>query len=262
MKKIAFIGGLGQIGQVLYKALKDDYTIVLIDVRPDNALPVIHADISDFQSLLKAVPPDTDILFDLTTALCKLNLVGAEAFEKMNQVYVKGMYNLFEVAKMLGIKRVIFSSSTHVSGLYEKNGFSMLSRKIKESDYPKPDGTYGSMKLFGESIARLYASEHDIKVTCMRFGGVFEANDCNKYYMRSRRIILYHEDLVMIMKAVFETVADFGIFYAVSENENKPWRTRKLRKVFKIKQSDFIVKQNSSLYHKAYMKLWRAFHFK
>jgi nucleoside-diphosphate-sugar epimerase len=198
----------------------------------------------------------------LTTVVGKLGLVGNDDFGKMNQVYVRGIYNLFEVAKTLDIKRVIYSSTIHVTGLYEKDGFSVLGRKIKESDYPMPDGVYGSMKLFGESIARLYAKEHDIKVTCMRFGGVAEANEYNKYYLRGKRIMLYHEDLVMVMKAVFETESDFGVFYAVSENKHKPWCTRKLRRVFKVKQSDFVVKQNSSLYHKVYMKIWRVFHLK
>jgi len=258
MLKVVLIGGLGTIGQIIYNGLGEKYTFVVIDKRNDERISVVNADISDYQSLFKAVPEDADILVDLTAHKSLLSLVEKEDFELMKQIYVQGIYNVFEVAKVLKIPKVIYVSTSHVTGLYENDGYSLLKREIKETDYPQPDGVYGAMKLFGESIARLYAKHHRIKTICLRFGGVNPGNLLNQYYHRRHRIILYHEDLLKIAEAAFVSDIDFGIYYAVSNNADKPWSIYKLRKHLKLKHSDFVKRENSSCTRKFYHRWWRT----
>lgn len=42
---------------------------------------------------------------------------------------------------------------------------------------------------------------------------------------RTKRTLLSHEDLFGMIKAAIETDVPFGTYYAVSENEGKPWST-------------------------------------
>ena len=41
-----------------------------------------------------------------------------------------------------------------------------------------------------------------------------------------KRTLLSHEDLFGMIKAAIETDVPFGTYYAVSENEGKPWSTQ------------------------------------
>jgi len=254
MKKVALIGGLGKIGQVLIKSLSDSYRFTIIDSASSDSLPVIHANVSDCQSLLNAIPKDTDIIFDLTATHIYEQINGWEDFEILKQTHIQGIYNILEAAKILGIKKVIYSSTVHVNGLAEKDGLSVTGKKINIYDYPKPDMIYGAMKLFGESIVRLYARHYQIKTLCLRFG--FVGNN-NTFFnnLRLSRIILYYEDLTKIVKAAFESNLEYGVYHAVSENANHPFDLRPLRNDLGLKRSDFIVKNNSSVYHKFYMRM-------
>ncbi|MCF8365568.1 MAG: NAD(P)-dependent oxidoreductase [Bacteroidales bacterium] len=260
MKKIALIGGLGRIGHVIYTQLKHKYEFVIIDKQASDTIAVIHADVSDYQSLIEAIPKDTNILFDLTAYKLPEKSMGNKDFEVMKQTYIQGIYNVFEAAKTLNIKSVVYASTCHVTGLYEKDGLSLPGRKIKTSDYPKPDSIYSSMKLFGESIARLYALNHKIKVICLRFGAVKTHSLIYKVSKSNKSIFLFHEDLIKIIESVFESDIDFGIYYAVSENAGKPWNTRQLKRDLKLKRSDFVARKNSTLFHKGYMRIWRFLH--
>lgn len=260
MKKIALIGGGGTIGKVIFTHLKDRYQFVIIDKQASDAVPVIQADASDFHSLLAATPVDTEILIDLTAYKMPEKIVDKNDFEALKQTYVQGIYNIFEVARTLNIRKVVYASTIHVCGLLEKDGLSLSGRNITENDYPKPDGIYGAMKLFGESIARIYALNFQMKVICLRFGAVNPKNIIYKALKRQKIILLHHEDLITIMQAVFNSDIDFGIYHAVSENAKNPFSTKQLKKDLRLKRSDFVARRNSTLFHKGYMRIWRFFH--
>ena len=95
-----------------------------------------------------------------------------------------GTYNMFEASRICGVKRVIFASSNHAAGMYERDH---PYRHIVTGEYDKvevwpippithkeirPDGYYGISKAYGEAMGRYYSEEYGISVICLRIGTV------------------------------------------------------------------------------------------
>ncbi len=93
--------------------------------------------------------------------------------------------NLFEAAKRTGVKRVLYASSIQVSFGYFRQiePYSSIYKQdyenipesfeqISVSDPTWPVNYYGSSKVFGEALARMYSSTTDLSCICIRMGGV------------------------------------------------------------------------------------------
>ena len=142
----------------------------------------------------------------------------------MCNVYVLGSYNVFLVANLRNIGKIIFASTNHVTGNYESNGYSKLGRPIDTSDYPSPDSTYGAMKACAELIGLVFSNECPISVISLRIGTV-NNNEMNFLASNDRvkRTLLSKVDTVNLFKAAIETNVRYGVYYGVSDNPDRPW---------------------------------------
>lgn len=96
-----------------------------------------------------------------------IHLAGAAYAVCWNNVLsnnINGTYHIFETARKVNIKRVIFASSVHVTGFYP------VSKKVDINDLPRPDSFYGVSKLFGENIGQLYFDKYNIQTFSLRIG--------------------------------------------------------------------------------------------
>ena len=231
-KKIALIGGLGKIGRILSKNLSSEYKIIIVDrVRVEESnIPYkfnhqyIQIDISSYKQLIARMPKDSDIVINLAALPEMDKIVDSMAFQKMANVYLIGSYNLFLACRELHIPKVIFASSNKVTGGYERNGISLLNRKITTNDYPCVGNVYGSMKLCAEQFGRIFSEELGLSVICLRIGTVVNNEyEFLKKNKRANRTILSNTDTANIFKAAIESQVNFGIYYAVSDNPDRPW---------------------------------------
>ena len=91
--------------------------------------------------------------------------------------------NVFEAARRGGASRIIFFSSMHVSGMYERDypysaiaagnyaGIDPAATPLITHDMPdRPDGSYAVSKIFGEALGRYFYEDHGISAICIRFG--------------------------------------------------------------------------------------------
>ena len=98
---------------------------------------------------------------------------------------IEASYHMFEAARRAGVQRVIYSSSIQVNFGYFYNiepyksicegKFENLPesfKRITTSDATWPVNLYGSSKVFGETLARMYSSTTDLSCICIRMGGV------------------------------------------------------------------------------------------
>lgn len=135
---------------------------------------------------------------------------------------------------MLAVKKVVFASSNHVTGLYENDE---PYRSICAGHYDgldpgkiprithtwpiRPDSLYGVSKAFGEALGRHYAEAFGIETLCLRIGSFIEADRLIK---RSFATMLAHSDCASLVNACLRAKGVlFDIFYGVSANTWRFW---------------------------------------
>ncbi len=81
---------------------------------------------------------------------------------------VVGTRNVLEAARDAGVRRVVYASSNHVLGMYDRDE----QWPVGPTDLPRPDSLYGVTKVFGETLGRYYHDAHGLSVLCLRIGWV------------------------------------------------------------------------------------------
>ena len=225
--KILLVGGLGVIGSILTPALSGKHEVLVSDIQsdpPNLKCQYLNIDISEFSQLMDKVPRDIDVIVNLAGLPEQKSLVEEEQTRFMADVHIIGSYNVFLAAARLGIRKVIFASTNHVSGGYEENGHSALGREIEINEYPASDSAYAAMKLCAEQFGRLFSTHFQMSVICLRIGTVL-ANEYETLlpHHRARRTVLSGIDAVDIFTKAIESSVKYGVYYAVSDNPGKPW---------------------------------------
>lgn len=194
--------------------------------------PITYTDIRPLASGTTQAPDDT-VLGDLTdAAFCNALLEGKNAVVHMAGVpsdapfetvlphnYI-ALFNLFEAARIHKIKRFVFASSNHATGMYPAG------MQIDPSAPVNPDSQYGLSKVWGEAIARLYWEKHGIESVCLRIGSFLE----KPASVRNLSTWLSHRDSCTLVDASLDTPnVGFDIVYGVSANTRSWWDNSKVR---------------------------------
>jgi len=201
MKRIAITGYKGNIGKILTKALKNKYSLVLLDLPNDNIL--------NYQKTKQKLS-SCDTIIHLAWNCFTENVSNHKKDPKNLQM----SFNIYKLAKELKIKRVIMASSVHVHDIetIRKNN-----KKITNTTKTNPISPYGKDKVFLENEGRKYAKFFE--VICIRYGGVAPKKspwgDC--YFVG-----LTHPDLVSLIKKCINTRTlpkKFITLFGVSKNK-------------------------------------------
>jgi nucleoside-diphosphate-sugar epimerase len=162
-----------------------------------------------------------------------------------------GHVNVLEAARARGVRRYVFASSNHVTGLYESDrpysaivagdyaGLDPAAVPLISPDSPaRPDGPYGAGKLLVETAARMYGVQHGLSCVCLRIGTVLR--DDRPTRPRHFATFLSHADLVRLVAAAIEAPAElrFGIYYGVSANRWSFWDIANARRELGFEPQD------------------------
>ena len=208
------------IGQVLMRRLGDTYRLRGLDIRPSDG--VATASVADYGALVPHVA-GVDTIIHLGAVVSP-----DSAWEDVLEHNIIGTRNVYEAARVQGIKRVVFASSHQSTRLYENeepyatvlaggsrpDGFTPI-----RPDMPfRPSGFYGASKAFGEVLGRVYADHYGLSVLCIR---IVQANREN--HPHSHRWFS-HDDLEQLVRRCIEAKdIAFGVYYGVSANSNAVW---------------------------------------
>src|SRR5690606_28897882 len=135
-------------------------------------------------------------------------------FDEVLPANIQGTYDIYEAARVHGVRRIVFASSNHVTGFYRQG-------EILDADTPpRPDGYYGISKAFGENLSRFYFDRYGIETVCLRIGSSFpEARD--------RRMLvtwLSYDDLTqLVVRSLFTPKVGHTIVYGASANRDRWW---------------------------------------
>jgi UDP-glucuronate 4-epimerase len=185
MKKILVTGGAGFIGSHLVDRLMDmgEYDVTVMDnfnefydPRLKRANIAAHLDKPNFE-LFEADIVDTRAVnelcaskrFDIIVHLAaragvRPSLYDPVLYETTN---VRGTYSLLEGARVNGVERFIFGSSSSVYGINSKVPFS------EDDPIFNPISPYAATKIAGEAACHVYSHLYGIKTVCLRFFTVY-----------------------------------------------------------------------------------------
>ena len=122
---------------------------------------MVAADLDDIEALRKAIAGVDGIVH--------LGGYSVEAeWDTIHAANIVGCYNLFEAARLEGVRRIVFASSNHAVGFYPR------SQTIGIDAPVRPDTRYGLSKAFGEALGALYAYKYGAEVLSIRIGNVAE----------------------------------------------------------------------------------------
>jgi uronate dehydrogenase len=212
LKRLVITGAAGRIGSVLRRGLQDFADeLRLVDVREiaaeDDREQTLAADLADFDAALAALN-GSDAVIHLA------GIPAEDSFERLLSANLVATYNVFEAARRQGVRRVVFASSNHATGMYP------VGMRIGPDDPVRPDTIYGVSKVFGESLGRMYVDKHGLEVVCLRIGSFRE----RPREWRELWTWLSHRDAVALFRAALQA-RDLGyaIAYGVSGNTRGWW---------------------------------------
>lgn len=171
-------GGAGFVGSYVVRLLvKQGHHVVIFDNKSkvlmtkqiegefaDNGIQYFNGDIVDINSLLNVCSDNkVDAIIHVAA------VIGSENPALTVKVNCDGTINVLETARILGIKRVVCTSSLAVFGSPEK-----YQEKYISNDAPHfPENIYGASKSFGEYCANYYFNTFAVDVLSIRLTHVY-----------------------------------------------------------------------------------------
>ncbi len=230
MQNVMITGAAGLLGTLLSRELSDRYAVSGIDRTRRSR--------NDVRRMNMAKPRSLDSVFRGMDAVIDLaGLPDAETpWRDVWKNNVPATMNALEAARRAGVRRFVFASSNHVTGMYEQDPpYSAIvageygdldpraTPLITPSSPVRPDGPYALGKALGEAAARYYSDAFGLSVICLRIGTVNAEN--RPLEPRHFATLLTHDDLRRLVDAALKASDDlgFGVYYGVSRNRWRFW---------------------------------------
>jgi uronate dehydrogenase len=213
--RVLITGAAGALGRELrLSGSRLGRHLRLTDIRPSQNLAPHEDDmpcnLDDMDAVMAAVAGCDAIIH-----------LGAHATEggwqEILHSNIMGTYNIYEAARRHGVKRIVYASSSHAVGYYERT------HTIDTRVPTKPDSLYGVSKTFGENLASMYFDKFGIESVCLRIG------TCIAEPVDRRHLITWisYGDLRHLVECcLMAPRVGFLVSYASSDNHQSFWDNR------------------------------------
>ena len=210
--RLLLTGAAGGLGRELRPRLKAYCDVLRVsDLAPlspaaagEEVVPAALQDKAAVHELLRGVG-----------AVVHLGGVSVEGpFEPILQANIVGVHNLYEAARIHGVRRIVFASSNHVTGFYRQD-------EVIDAKAPmRPDGHYGLSKAFGENLAQFYFDRYGLETVSLRIGSSFPEP-------KDRRMLatwMSYDDLErLVVASLTAPVVGHSVIYGMSDNATTWW---------------------------------------
>ncbi len=223
-------GAAGLTGSILWSGLAERYSLVGIDTRRVPGRDVRRGNMTRPRSIESAFR-GVDAVVDLAAAADQQT-----PWRRIWKNNVRATMNALEAARRHGVRRYIFASSSHVTGMYEQEppysaivageyeGLDPASIPLISAASPvRPDGPYALGKVLGEAAARFYSDAFGISAVCLRIGSIRPEDRPTR--TRHFATLLSHADLVRLVDCALRAPSEirFAVYYGVSGNTWRFW---------------------------------------
>jgi NAD+ dependent glucose-6-phosphate dehydrogenase len=214
-RRVLITGATGTIGLLLAARLAGDYDIVQHGRTPQNEEQervLRRADLTDHGQV-------RSLMDGVDTVLHVAGQASPDAdWDSVLSANIVGYRNVLEAAREAGVRRVVFASSNHVMGMYDRHE----EWPVYGHQLPRPDSLYGVSKVFGETLGRFYHDEFGLDVISLRIG--WSSGDPT---LADEEILhamwLSEDDTEQVFRRAIEAEVRYGVYYAVSDNPNRRW---------------------------------------
>jgi nucleoside-diphosphate-sugar epimerase len=212
-KRVLITGAAGRIGSSLAEQLKERYDLRL---HYHHTIPE-HPPVADIHVADVAVYDQIAPAMEGVDAV--VHMAGdprtSASWEDVRDRNIVGVYNIYEAARQAGVQKVVFASTNHVMGMYDRD----RQWPIYAGQPVRPDSLYGVSKAFGENLGRYYHDQHGLAVVCLRIGWFLPAprDEIGLWMWLSPR------DCAQVVWRAIESPVQYGVFYAISRNSRRHW---------------------------------------
>ncbi|HLF44210.1 MAG TPA: NAD(P)-dependent oxidoreductase [Acidimicrobiia bacterium] len=185
MSRVVVTGGSGKLGRtVVDDLLEHRYEVVNIDAAPprEPKCPFTRVDLTDHGQALEALMA-VDDRYSGVDAVVHLAAIPAPGITSNSATFANNMlctYNVFNAARVAGIKNVVWASSETTLGL----PFATPPPYIPvDEEYPaRPETTYALVKHLEEQMAAQFCRwDPELKMIGLRFSNVMEIDDYTRF---------------------------------------------------------------------------------
>jgi uronate dehydrogenase len=212
-KRLLLTGASGGLGKILRPALRDLCTTLRVSDLHAPADPLAS------EEAIACDVGDRDAMMELVRGVDAIAHFGGQSiestFDTICHANIQGAFNLYEAARKHGVKRIVYASSSQVTGFYPTD-------VVVDPSMPvRPSSLYGLSKAFGENLSRLFYDRYGIETVCLRIAMAFPEPTTH----RMLRSYLSYRDLIELVKrALLAKHPGHTIVYGVSANRDTLWR--------------------------------------
>lgn len=210
--KIVLTGANGNLGQEL-RAMLAGMCQHLVSTDIADSVGALHANETFVQADLAEMSQIRPLLDGADLVVHFGAIVDELPFDQMWGPNFMGSYNIWESARQLGVKRVVYASSIHAVGMYPKT-----TRLDCEMPH-RPDTYYGLAKCFSEDLGRMYWEKEGIESVHLR---IYSATS-RPGNARALGSWLSFNDLRQLVRRAIDTPhVGFTVAYGISNNDRAP----------------------------------------
>ncbi len=178
--RVGITGGSGKLGRACIRELLDHgYEVVNFDsaVPQDVLCPTVRLELTDFGQTVDALS-GTEDRYGSLDAVVHLAAIPAPGLRTNSATFhnnVACTYNVFNAARTVGIKNIVWASSETLLGL----PFDEAPPYIPVDEAcTRPESTYSLVKLLEEEMAKQFCRwDPTLKMLGLRFSNVLDAGD-------------------------------------------------------------------------------------
>ncbi|MEZ5666587.1 MAG: NAD(P)-dependent oxidoreductase [Alphaproteobacteria bacterium] len=183
---IIVTGASGQAGRTCVRDLiAHGYDVLAVDLAPppDPSWTFSRVDLTDYGQTVAAFSAIDDRLKATVEAVVHLAAIRAPGLAPNAVIFetnTVSTYNVFEAARVLGIKNVVWASSETVQGLPFETPPPYV--PVDEEYKARPETAYSLSKLMGETMAEQFCRwDPELKIVGLRFSNVMDPEDYARF---------------------------------------------------------------------------------
>jgi uronate dehydrogenase len=189
-------------------------------------LPVLHCDLTDFESTLDVLSRDRfDAVVNCAIADYRgINWDDPESvrgyYERCIEINARGSYHLLEAASRTQVGRCVYISS--LTAVMGRPLYDFVSRDAA----PRPRDLYSVSKLFGEQLGETYAHRESnaLRVLCLRLGQPYPSfTDSDEKWNEnefSRAIMVHSDDIAQAIAGALRADVSYGVYPIISRSDS------------------------------------------